>query len=527
MRLNHPAVRVGLLCALLAGTACGTRMDRADVALAERGGLDLAAATSQTTAPTGADALAAPATADPSAAAPVAGDTSTAAPSLSAPASGAVTAPAGTSSAAAPTRSATAAPGQPAAAATATPGKAAAPGQAAPATAPGKASAAPAPGQPAPAPGQAAPAAPVKGNEVALGTVATLSGPVGAFVKDSISALQVWAKSINARGGLNGHPVKYITADDGADPARYNALVRQLAEEQKVAAFLFNTLGFAGGDLSYVNQKRIPIIGHEGGTELGYASPMVFTPFPSGDAYAYTLIAGLADVVIPDGKKKLATIACSDVKLCDIFDKAWNGPYAKELGFENVYRARASLTQPDYTAECLAAKQAGAEVIIAAVDNNSYLRLDRSCARQGFEPVIGIADQLALPSLAADETMEGNVVSTKVAPWPATSIPGIAELHQVYKSFAPGVEVNGSHPAGWLIGKIMEEASKSFTKPDVVPEDVLNGLWSIKDNNMGGLTFPLTFTRDQPSPRKSCWGSVLITGKKFTAPFGAQFKCRG
>ena len=43
---------------------------------------------------------------------------------------------------------------------------------------------------------------------------------------------------------------------------------------------------------------------------------------------------------------------------------------------------------------------------------------------------------------------------------------------------------------------------------------------------MGGLTFPLTFTRDQPSPRKSCWGSVVITGKKFTAPFGTQFKCR-
>ena len=42
-------------------------------------------------------------------------------------------------------------------------------------------------------------------------------------------------------------------------------------------AFLFNTIGLAGGDLSYVNQKRVPIIGHEAGTEDAYSSPMVFT----------------------------------------------------------------------------------------------------------------------------------------------------------------------------------------------------------------------------------------------------------
>ena len=72
------------------------------------------------------------------------------------------------------------------------------------------------------------------------------------------------------------------------------------------------------------------------------------------------------------------------MKLCDIFDKGWNGPYAKELGFEIVYQARASLTQPDYTAECLSAQQAGADVIITAVDNNSYCASARSCARQNF-----------------------------------------------------------------------------------------------------------------------------------------------
>src|SRR5205807_3498927 len=141
-----------------------------------------------------------------------------------------------------------------------------------------------APGAPATR-GQPAPAAPTGGakSPVAIGTVATLTGPVGAFVKDSVFAVSVWVKTINGKGGVNGHAVRHIVADDGGDPARYNANVRQLVEEQGVVAFIFNTIGFAGGDLSYVNQKRVPIIGHEAGTELGYASPMVFTPFPAGE----------------------------------------------------------------------------------------------------------------------------------------------------------------------------------------------------------------------------------------------------
>ena len=190
--------------------------------------------------------------------------------------------------------------------------------------------------------------------------MATLSGPLGAFTKDYIYSVGVWVKYRNAHGGVNGHPVRHLIADDAGDPARYNAAVRQMVEEQGVIAFIHNTIGFAGGDLSYVTQKRVPIIGHEGGTETGYESPFVFTPAASGGTYAYAGAAAIASIAVPAGHKKLGVLACSDVKLCDNFDKVLTGPQAKELGFELVYHARPSLTQPDYTGECISARQAGA-----------------------------------------------------------------------------------------------------------------------------------------------------------------------
>lgn len=493
-----------LLSAALTTSACGTRVDREAIAAAERGGLQVAAGAVPAKSANGFD----PGSAD--------GSGAGSAPGALAPTE--ATGPSGRPDATLP-----AAPSG----ATSAGSSAEAPTRTAATTAPSP-SAKPRPSQPgAPlAPGPSAPAPPSQSKAlVAVGTVATLSGPVGAFVKDSVFAVGVWAKWMNGKGGINGHAVRHVVADDGGDPARYNASVRQLVEEQGVVAFLFNTIGLAGGDLSYVNQKRVPIIGHEAGTEDAYSSPMVFTPYPSGLSYAYGLIAGFAQAVVPEGKTKLASIACSDVKLCDLFDRTWNGPAAKDLGFEVVYRARPSLTQPDFTAECISARQAGAQVILGAIDNNSYLRLAHSCARQNYKPIIGVADQLALLSVAADPVMDGSVVITKVAPWPDTTIPGTAELHQAFNQAAPGVKVNGAHAGGWVTAKTFEAAARDL--PDrPTSADVLNGLWAINGDTLGGTTFPLTFPKEQPSPRRSCWGIVRIQDRTFVPPADGSLRCK-
>ena len=518
-RHRVPLLVVGPLCVALSSWGCGTRMDRNDIALAERGGL-LPAGAAAYPASAGHQTSGVGGSVSPDAGSDRAQPTGFASPSVApSPTLSAGAAAPWSPSAGSPGRAASRTP-------SGTPGVAVPGGtptnQAAPPA--GARSSQPRPGTAgtAPPPSTAAAGAKVP---VAVGTVATLSGPVGAFVKDSIFSVSVWTKWINGRGGVNGHPVRHIVADDGGDPARYNASVRQLVEEQGVVAFLFNTIGLAGGDLSYVSQKRVPIIGHEAGTEEAYGNAMVFTPYPSGLTYAYGLIAGFAQAVVPQGKTKLATVACSDVKLCDLFDRTWNGPAAKELGFENVYRARPSLTQPDYTAECLSARQKGAQVILGAIDNNSYLRLANACARQNYKPVIGVADQLALPSVAADPAMDGNVVITKVAPWPDTAVPGTAELHQAFAQVASGVQVNGAHAGGWVTAKTFEAAARNLPDPPT-SADVLDGLWAIDGDTLGGMTFPLTFAKDQPSPRRACWGLALIQDRKFVPPANGKLKCK-
>jgi ABC-type branched-subunit amino acid transport system substrate-binding protein len=505
-----------LVAAVLVTGACGTRMDRQAIQAAERGGL---------AASSGDSALAAgPAAGDAAATAGHLGagtatDTGTATVSGGSTAVGSGTAK-GATTAAGPAAAPGGARGPSTAAGTAASGSATA-GQ------PGSAAAGAAAAQPGANPSAAAAAPTGSGTKsaVVVGSVATLSGPLGAFTKDYITAIQVWAKYLNGKGGLGGHPIRHLVADDGGDPARYNAAVRTMAEEQGAIAFIHNTLGFAGGDLSYVTQKGIPVIGHEGGTDFVYDSPMVFTPAASGSTYAYAGMAAIASMAIPDGNTKLAVLACSDVKLCDNFYKVLTGPEAREIGFEVVYQARPSLTQPDYTGECISARQAGANVMITILDNNSMLRVARSCARQNYKPQYGYFDNVTLPSVADDPVTEGAVVATKAPPWPGKDQPGLVDLHQGFATAAPGVEVSGGHMNGWVSAKTFEAAARNL--PDnPTSQDILKGLWALNGDNLGGLTYPLYFQQDQGSPKKACWGVVKIENKTFTMPKGTGLTCK-
>src|SRR5207248_5292962 len=84
-----------------------------------------------------------------------------------------------------------------------------------------------------------APAAPVPGagaarSELLLGSFGAESGVLGAVSGPALPALRAWSAYINAKGGINGHPVRGIRGDDNADPARTLAIVRQMVEQNHV-----------------------------------------------------------------------------------------------------------------------------------------------------------------------------------------------------------------------------------------------------------------------------------------------------
>jgi len=80
---------------------------------------------------------------------------------------------------------------------------------------------------------------------------------------------------------------------------------------------------------------------------------------------------------------------------------------AKGAGFDLVYQATSSIAQPDFTAECLSARNAGAQVLLPALDTNSVVRMVSSCARQGYAPSYALYTAEIKESFKDDRTWLG------------------------------------------------------------------------------------------------------------------------
>jgi branched-chain amino acid transport system substrate-binding protein len=507
--------RVGLgLALLLAGTACGTRLDRAQIVSAYRGtetsGPSGGGLEAGTGAVSGAPAPGAATGADPAAAAaatPAAGGSTTGVGSGStgAASTGVASAPPGRASSAAGTGSPTAGAKS---ANAGGPAGAAQPGA-------GQGQAATPSGGAAPGAG-ATPGAPAAagGAPIVVGSVGTVSGIVGAALGPGLPAVRAWVAAVNAAGGIKGHLLKHVYADDGGDPARHQQLVRQMVERDHVIAFVFNFAPLSGqSSIDYLNKARVPVIGDSGAAQWYYESPMFFPQFTTGRPYVEAMIRAAAAETIPQGKKKLAILNCQEAQFCVDADKLWP-ELAPKLGYDLVFRRQTSLAQPDYTAECLAAKNAGAEVFGLAMDGNAIGRVASACGRAGFHPIYYIHHSTLLKEQASDPNTEGLLVVIPDRAYFDTSNPKVVRYQQALARFAPGEEIRQNSFAGWVAAEAFELAANRAPDP-TTSAGILEGLWTFHGETLGDITLPLEYVRDGKTPQKICWQTIRAGGGKF------------
>jgi branched-chain amino acid transport system substrate-binding protein len=292
-----------------------------------------------------------------------------------------------------------------------------------------------------------------------------------------------------------------------------------------VQAFVGDGEPLAGeSSVDYITSKGIPMVGNEGGSDWYHKSPMYFPQAPNGDTYWHSMMPGLAEVT--KGKKKFASAACVEAETaCGGADRVWHDEgIAKKNGFEPVYRARVSLAQPDYTAECLAAQRAGAEVMVLVLDDTSIGRFANSCGRQRYNPIFAWPLAPAATRHKDDPNLNGGVVLLNFFPWTKGDTPATAEFQAAMKKHFSGT-VEPGHAGGWASGKMFEKAALATATPTLA-SGILEGLYSFRGETLGGLTMPLSFTRGQPAKRVECWGQLIINSGKYVPVNNGEVRCR-
>ncbi len=363
------------------------------------------------------------------------------------------------------------------------------------------------------------------GSPLILANVSTLSGPAGSGGLPIALGAQVWVKFVNARGGVGGRQVKLLVYDDGLDPSRRRAQLRDAVERQHAITFLANfEAGTGNCCVNYLEEKRVPVVGIEGGSPWAAKSPMYFPQGSNHDAMVYSSLFSLGDRMVPAGKARFGTLVCVEGQVCTDYERIATA-FSEKVGLRHVYRGRASLAQPDFTAECLAAQNAGVQVLGLVFDEVSIRRIAASCARQGYRPVFTVLPPSVSDSYKDDPNLDGLVPTSHVFPYFETGTPAVDEFHQAMTAYGQAVPRGVGPAIAWVAGKLFEKAAANMPEPPT-SEALLRGLWSIKNDDLNGLTMPLTFVEDHPAPQLACWFDLLIAHRAWTSPDGFKRHCR-
>jgi branched-chain amino acid transport system substrate-binding protein len=372
-------------------------------------------------------------------------------------------------------------------------------------------------GSAAPVPGSGGPK-----SEILLGSFGAESGVLGAVSGPAPPALRAWSAYINAKGGINGHPVRVILGDDNADPARTLALVRQMVERDHVIAFLNEYSFTLAAATKYLEEKQIPVIGSIGGDAAGDHSAMVFHPLvgpDKGQAWGFLL-----SIATQTDKKKLALLYCREAATCAVqmssFKKLlpWNG-------LESVYEAQVSLAQPDYTAEMLQAQRAGAEVIVSLVDSASVARLAQSAHRQGYNPIFSGTYNLNQDLIyAGGKDVDGLILTSRTPPW--DSSPKMQFYRDAMDRYQPKAYRGDLGGGVFVAGKLLEEKIGPLIGEPPTTAQILQGLYALHNETLGGLLPGVGFIHGEHFTTNQCVVPVKLTGGKFVAHDAAEsFVC--
>jgi branched-chain amino acid transport system substrate-binding protein len=277
---------------------------------------------------------------------------------------------------------------------------------------------------------------------------------------------------------------------------------------------------------TYVQQAGVPVVGLTTSAEPYYDNSDFYPEGQTEDS----LFAGIIDAVKQAGATKFALIYCAEAVQCQEGIAPLQAA-AKGAGLSVVATEEVSASAPNYTAQCLAAEQAGATVLFTADAQTVDEKVIQDCYAQGYKPKVVIDGEILLPSLTTTPAInQATYFTVPNLPYFAKNAQ-ITAMNKALKKYAPGIlqDVNyGEIPMeAWVSGKMFQAAAIAGhlgVNGTPTSAQLIKGLDSLKGNTLGGLAPALTFTAGKPHP-VDCWYYALLKDGKYSTPFGLKPTC--
>jgi branched-chain amino acid transport system substrate-binding protein len=346
-----------------------------------------------------------------------------------------------------------------------------------------------------------------------------VSATTGSTVPDYPATVAAWTSWVNSHGGINGHPVKVIEQNDNNDAAQAVAAANALASNSKVLAILDDDT-YDSAWQNVASQAKVPVIcGSASGNGFPCNSQADF--FPAGGT-VLTSIWGQSKAAALAGAKVYGLFNCTQPACAPA--APLEKKYAVENGLVYGYQATASPTAPDYTAQCLAAKDAKVDALFAVVAP----RVASDCLRQGYDPIWIESQGAYTASLRQNANFKYVTGDVGDFPWFLDGNPATHAFHQAMSKYWPNFDTFGSAYSAtstWA-GLQLFAAAAAHVPDNPTRQDIFSGIYALPPNfTLGGLIPPETITEGKPT-LNSCVFIVDIKNAQYSAPYGLKTFCQ-
>jgi branched-chain amino acid transport system substrate-binding protein len=346
------------------------------------------------------------------------------------------------------------------------------------------------------------------------------SGQFGPQYLQAAHGLQAWASFTNAHGGLNGHPVKIVVKDDANNVSTsLRAVETMITSDHVVAIAAVPASGTDNAWANYVKAQKVPVIGGISTDPNWDGNPYML----SLNADAVAFVTGQFAAAKGQGTT-VGVFSCAELTACKSGIPLFAGVTAK-LGLKYAGTQLVAASATDYTAQCQALKNAGADIVVPELDGPTAKRVLDACALQGFTPKSILPASLIDTALLNDPVFNGATGITTSPLWFGSLPQFEQDFDATYKSLFPSEVPNGFSTLGWQAGEVIGTALK--TAPDTVTSqtvvDALNA--QPANSTFGGWTPPISFPAGKSTAVSSCVWYVGIENKALTAPRGYNPVC--
>jgi ABC-type branched-subunit amino acid transport system substrate-binding protein len=338
---------------------------------------------------------------------------------------------------------------------------------------------------------------------IPLGALTDLTGVYASLGKSITQAQQLWAKEVNAAGGICGRNVELVVRDHGYDPQKAVSAYTEL--EPKVAGFV----QFIGSPFVSAVKQRVD--GQDKGLVLPQAWSASLLGSPSirtiGTTYDVETINAI-DFLLTQKKITKGDRIGHVYFEGDYGENALQGSeYIAEKEGLTIVEQKIKPTDNDMSAQVAALKQAGVKAIVISAGPRQAASLVGVAAAGKFGvPVIGNNSAFApqiLATPAGPALMKNYHVASPSLPIGSPEA-GPTKLAKDYAAAYPKDELDNGVVAGYSAGKVYGEAlTKACADKNLTREGIGKALLTMNSFENGfGITHDFSDPK-APSTRQS------------------------